>query len=193
MRLNAIVLSAFSLFFLTNCTSIMGDSHGPVGLNYQPRILTTKKKSTSKSACSIIQIGGDQSASTFNSVKAQGKVLFGESRFKSAFNNYNIEAKNQAMQIGADSVVISMRKSGKAKGDRMVVIAKTDPTVGLTTTNLFGSIASSTVTPYGNVYGNSNYSGTGFSTNYNPGQTLYTRQDYVYDEYEYVFSFFGNP
>ena len=119
--------------------------------------------------------------------------MFGESRFKSPFNNYNIAARNQAALIGSDSVVISLRKSGKAKGDRMVVTAKTDPTIGFTTSNVFGSVASSVSTPYGSAFGSSNYSGTGLSTTYNPGQTLYTRQDYVYDEYEYVFSFFGVP
>jgi hypothetical protein len=140
----------------------------------------------------LIQVQDANPTSKLNNLNSQGKILFGESRFKSAFNNYNLAAKKHAELIGADSIVVSFRKVGTAKGDRMIVSAKTDPTVGFTTSNVFGSVNSSAYTPYGSAYGTSTFSGTGLSTTYNPGQTLYTRQEYMYDELEYVFSFWGS-
>ena len=177
--------------FLLSCGAPFGDS--PVGLHYQPKILTDKKRVKSKGSISLIQINNTDRSTTFRSLRSQGKVMFGESKFTSAFNNYNIAAREYASLIGADSIVISLKKTGKAKGDRMVLAAMTDATIGYTTSNVLGTASSTLVTPYGSSYGSTNYSGVGLTTNYNPGQTLYTRQEYVYDEYEYVISFFGIP
>lgn len=181
----------FCPIFLLSCGSPLGDS--PVGLHYQPKILVDNKRAKSKGSVSLMQIENSDMNATFKSLRSQGKVMFGESKFTSAFNNYNLAARDYASLIGADSIVISLKKAGKAKGDRMLLAARTDATVGYTTSNVLGTASSTLVTPYGSSYGSTNYSGVGLTTNYNPGQTLYTRQEYVYDEYEYVISFFGVP
>jgi hypothetical protein len=178
--------------FVTLSGSNCSNCNNPICLNYEPKILSQSKSRIGPNQVQLIQTNYPSHSEKTNFLKRQGKQLIGEARFNSGFVNLNNEAKQMATQVGADTIVMSYRKVGKARGDRMVLTARTDPTVGLTTSNIIGSVTSSAYGSYGAVYGNSTFSGTGFSTTYNPGQTLYTRQEYEYDQLEYVFSFYGN-
>jgi hypothetical protein len=183
-----IFLHCLICFLTSNCSNC----NSPVCLHYEPKILSRSKSGLSEYQIQMIQSDALSHSKYANMLRQRGKQLIGEARFNNGFANFNKDAKKMAAKVGADTIVMSYRKVGKAHGDRMVLAARTDPTVGFTTTNIIGSLASSATSPYGTVYGSSTYSGTGFSTTYNPGQTLYTRQEYVYDQLEYVFSFYGN-
>lgn len=187
MKLNCTILLA-TLVLHAGCQPC----DNPVCLYYQPYVLKKSKKKASPSSVYLIQIEDNEVRSVDRSLRSEGKILLGDAKFNSGFQNYNIAARKHAVDIGADKVVISWKKIGKSKGDRMVLAARTDPTVGFTTSNVFGTATSSLITSYGNAYGSSSFSGTGLSTTYNPGQSLYMRQEYEYDNFECNIKFYGS-
>jgi hypothetical protein len=174
MKKHTIKLAVITSYL--SCSGCYTSNDNPVGLNYQPVVLVSNgKKKIPASSVTVVQINGvipeDRDAR-----------LIGESIFISGTADFSLVARKKAAKIGATRVIIGSVKSGKAQGDRMVLAAATASSVGFSTSNAFATAASK--------YGTTTYSGTGFSTTYNPGQKHYVRQEYIYETYKYTLKFY---
>jgi|688.fasta_scaffold276187_3 hypothetical protein len=179
MKKLKITILVLFLFCIQSCYT---DCNDPVCLYYQPvGMFDGKTKRVTKNSVSLIQIAGDTSK-VEASIKKQGYSLTGEAKFSSGFGNYNTASQKKAAEVGARYVVIGFKKSGKNRGERMTLAAETSPSLGLTTSNAFGSIISG--------YGTTTYSGSAIGTSYQPGQQYYVRQEYEYDNFEYTIKFY---
>lgn len=159
---------------MPNCTD-------PICLHYTP-ISAVPTKKIKESSVIVQYAEPSQISSMDKSIKSGGAMLIGRCRFNHGFTNFNSEIKKQAAMVGAKRVVYTQRKVGKAQGDQMILAAQTSPTFGVNTTNTFGSIVTG--------YGSSSYSGSGVGTNYQSGQSLHVRKEFMYDVYEFDVRFY---
>lgn len=158
-----------------NCTDPICTYYSPISSPSSRR--EVKESEVAIQYCEPSQISGYESG-----IRSSGGRLLGVAKFDNGFSNFHVAMKKQAASVGATRVVYTLKKKGKAVGDHMVLGSATAPSVGISTTNAFGTISG--------PYGSSSYSGNAIRTTYNPGQQTYFREEFVYDVYEFDVRFY---
>ena len=167
------------------------DSIGPVGLHYRTSCFPRDNAKKSSVDPQEIQVKPEDHDLFVKKAGESGLTVLGVSEFELGFSNLHFQIQKQAAHVGASKVIVSWSKKGSAVGSRMSLASQTSSSVGVSVSNSITNALITNRSRYGTSYGSVQSFGTGSTTTFNPGQSTYAREEYVYDLFNYKLTFLG--